>query len=245
MTDRTVLAVSGADRISFLQGLVSNDVNKLKDGLVYAALLSAQGKFLIDFFMVPNDDCILIDVATDHAASLFKRLNMYRLRADVAISDAKLDVSRGTGEMPEGAYPDPRHDALGWRGYGDAFTNDDTNWEALRVAHRIPETGYELIPDASYILEMGFERLDGVDFRKGCYVGQEVTARMKHKTELRKGLAQIRVSGDVVIGDDITKDGKAVGQIFTHAGDLALAYLRFDRANGEMKVGNATVTLVP
>jgi folate-binding protein YgfZ len=242
MSDRTVLAVTGTERISFLQGLVSNDVEKLKDGLVYAALLSAQGKFLVDFFMVPDGERILIDVASDHAAGLFKRFNMYRLRADVQIVDAEMPVSRGTGDMPDGALPDPRHKALGWRGYGDRFISDDTDWDALRVELMVPELGQELLPKASYILEMGFERLNGVDFRKGCYVGQEVTARMKHKTELRKGLAQVAVSGSVSSGEDVTRDGKSVGQIFTISGNKALAYLRFDRADGEMQSGAATLT---
>ncbi len=241
MPERTVLAVTGSERVNFLQGLVSNDVEKLKDGLVYAALLTAQGKFLVDFFMVPDGERILIDVASDHAAGLFKRLNMYRLRADVQISDAELTVSRGTGDTPEGAFRDPRHDALGWRGYGEGFTSDDTDWQALRVAHLVPELGQELIPDATYILEMGFERLNGVDFRKGCYVGQEVTARMKHKTELRKGLAQVSISTPVTPGDEVTKDGKPVGQIFTTSGNKGLAYLRFDRADGEMQSGEALV----
>jgi hypothetical protein len=107
----------------------------------------------------------------------------------------------------------------------------------------IPESGIELIPDESYLLEMGFERLHGVDFRKGCYVGQEVTARMKHKTELRKGLARVGIAGTVLVGTEImTDDGKPVGNLFTQSGGAALAYLRFDRAQGPMTAGGAAVT---
>lgn len=245
MSERTVLAVSGSERESFLQGLVSNDVKKLTDGLVYAALLTAQGKFLIDFFMKSEDDRILIDVASGYASDLLKRLNMYRLRADVLIEMTDINVAKGTGECPNGALKDPRHDALGWRGYGEKFASDDTDWNAIRVAHAIPETGLELIPNASFILELGFEKLNGVDFRKGCYVGQEVTARMKHKTELRKGLARVKVDGDVKSGDEISKDGKPVGQIFTHSNGEALAYLRFDRAGEKMQAGDAVVSILP
>lgn len=242
MTARTVLAVTGSDRISFLQGLVTNDVEKLKNGLVYAALLTAQGKFLIDFFMAADGERILIDVDTDHAPALFKRLTMYRLRADVAIEETDITVSRGTGPMPDGSHADPRHPDLGWRNYSGA-PSDDTNWDALRVSLKIPEAGQELIPNDSYILEMGFEQLNGVDFRKGCYVGQEIVARMKHKTELRKGLAQVSVVGVAAPGTEITKNGKPVGHLHTVAGDQALAYLRFDRADGEMEAGDAKVTL--
>ena len=110
------------------------------------------------------------------------------------------------------------------------------------MAHCIPETGIELTPD-TFILEAGFERLNGVDFRKGCYVGQEVTARMKHKTELRKGLSRVHIDGAAPVGTPITADGKPVGTLFTQSGDQAIAYVRFDRATGPMQAGEATVTL--
>ena len=107
------------------------------------------------------------------------------------------------GEPPADAFADPRDPGLGWRAYGPdpavllagVEPLAPEAMDARRIALGVPETGIELIPDDSYILEMDFERLNGVDFRKGCYVGQEVTARMKHKTELRKGLARVRLDG--------------------------------------------------
>jgi len=240
--NRQVLAVTGTDRQDFLQGLVTNDVVKLKDGLVYAALLSPQGKYLADFFLVPGDDAILIDVAEALAPVLLKRLNMYRLRADVAIAPVEMEVSRGLGPAPQQAYPDPRTPALGWRAYDLGGVAPSRDWDMLRVANMIPETGVELTPDDSYILEMNFERLNGVDFKKGCYVGQEVTARMKHKTELRKGLAQVQITGTATPGTPITAEGKPVGILHTVASTQGLAYLRFDRATGKMQAGKATIT---
>ena len=192
-TDRRVVAVTGAEALPFLQGLVSNDVLPLGKGpgIVWAALLTPQGKYLADFFVVRSGDALLIDLPDVLADATLRRLTMYRLRADVQFAPAALHVQRGLGEVPGDALPDPRHSALGWRAYrvapGDAPGID---WDAIRVAHVIPETARELVVDDSYILESGFERLHGVDFRKGCYVGQEVTARMKHKTELRKGLVR-------------------------------------------------------
>jgi len=112
------------------------------------------------------------------------------------------------------------------------------DWDALRTAHLIPETGVELTPD-TYILEAGFERLNGVDFKKGCYVGQEIVARMKHKTELKKGLARVSIDGAAASGDAITADGKPVGTLHTVAGQQGIAYLRFDRATGDMRAGDA------
>jgi folate-binding protein YgfZ len=107
---------------------------------------------------------------------------------------------RGLGDTPDGAFADPRHPALGWRSYGGTGGAPAIDWDAIRVAACVPETGIELIPNDSYILEMGFDRLHGVDHRKGCYVGQEVTARMKHKTELRKGLVTVTVAGQAEPG---------------------------------------------
>ncbi|TAG15636.1 MAG: folate-binding protein, partial [Rhodobacterales bacterium] len=141
--------------------------------------------------------------------------------------------------------PDPRHPALGWRAYGDAGGRPAIDWDSIRVTHLIPESGIELIPDDSYILEAGFERLHGVDFRKGCYVGQEVTARMKHKTELRKGLARVAIRGSAPVGTEILSDGKPAGTLFSQSGDRAIAYLRFDRAEGALTAGPATLQLLP
>ncbi len=242
--DRSLLEITGKDRTDFLQGLVSNDLGKLSEGLVYAALLSPQGKYLADFFIVPGRDHLLLDVKATLAEALLRRLSMYRLRADVQISRSTASVTRGLGRAPEGAFADPRHPALGWRRYGGGAGGASViDWDAIRVEHCIPETGIELIPDESYILEAGFERLHGVDFRKGCYVGQEVTARMKHKTELRKGLVTVQVEGAAPVGTDILSGDKVAGTLFTQAGGKAIAYLRFDRAEGVMRANGATVRM--
>ena len=241
---RAIYEISGSDAESFLQGLVTNDVEKLDDRLLYAALLTPQGKYIADFFLFRRDDAILLDVDAAPADGLVKRLTMYKLRADVAISESELKVFRGTGPAPEGALADPRHEDLGWRLYGEKEGDDGSEFEAIRVRHCIPETAVELTPD-TFILEAGFERLNGVDFRKGCYVGQEVTARMKHKTELRKGLARVNVDGAAIVGAEITAGGKPAGTLFTQSGDMAIAYLRFDRATGEMLADGAKITYTP
>lgn len=243
MNDRTVIALTGSDRVEFLQGLITNDVTRAAGGIIYAALLTPQGKFIADFFVLGQEDRLLIDVSTSHAPALAQRLGMYRLRADVQITETDLIVSRGTGPAPAGAMPDPRDPAMGWRLYGDRDISDATDWDALRVAHLIPETGVELTPE-TYVLEAGFEALHGVDFRKGCFVGQEIVARMKHKTELKKGLARVQITGDAAPGTPITADGKPVGTLHTVSGDQALAYLRFDRATGPMQAGDATLIRV-
>lgn len=245
MSARRIIAVTGSDREGFLQNLVTNDVARLRDGLVWTALLTPQGKYLADFFLVPEGDAILIDVAEPLAQALVQRLTMYKLRADVALEVRDTAVVCGTGDVPEGAFTDPRHPSLGWRAYDGRAGKADVP-DALRIALVVPESGIELQPNDSYPLEMNFEALNGVDFRKGCYVGQEVTARMKHKTELKKGLAQVRVDGAAPVGTEImTEDGKVAGTLYSQADGLGLAYLRFDRARGPLKADHASVKWDP
>ncbi len=238
-TDRVVLRIGGADAHSFLNGLVTQDPG---NGLTYSALLTPQGKYLADFFLLDRGADLLLDVNAAIAASVAQRLSMYRLRADVVIDDVGLSVVRGLGDVPDGAFADPRDASLGWRGYGMEGGAPSVDWDAIRVAACVPETGIELIPNETYILEAGFDRLSGVDHRKGCYVGQEVTARMKHKTELKKGFVTVDVAGKAEVGAAILADGKPAGTLYTQAAGQGIAYLRFDRARGPMIAGDATVS---
>ena len=239
---RVILRVGGPDRIAFLQGLVTQDVNRLAEhGILYAALLTPQGKYLADFFLLDAPEAVLIDVAAPLADDLERRLALYRLRSKVTIERVEMPVTRGLGPAPAGALADPRDSSLGWRLYGAALEQGPTpDWDALRIAARVPEAGAELVPNESFILEQGFERLGGVDFRKGCYVGQEVTARMRHKTTLRKGLVRVRIEGRATPGEAVlTGDGKPAGTLHTVADDRGLAWLRFDRAEGPLRAGDA------
>ena len=122
------------------------------------------------------------------------------------------------------------------------MAEDPLDWDAIRVANLIPETAIELIPNESYVLECEFERLNGVDFRKGCYVGQEVTARMKHKTALRKGLVLVQIDQPVAVGTVLLAEGREVGTIYTQSGGQAIAYVQFEKAVGKMVAARATVT---
>jgi folate-binding protein YgfZ len=236
---RKIIRVTGPDRVTFLQGLVTNDITRAP---CWAAMLTPQGKYLADFLVLPQGDALLVDVDARLADDLARRLTMYKLRAKVEVELTDLAVARGTGDAPQGAIADPRHSALGWRLYGapaDLPADDGTDWDAIRVAHLIPETLVELVPNDTFILETGFERLNGVDFRKGCYVGQEVTARMKHKTELRKGLKRLQIEGQAPVGTVITANGKDVGTVFTQSGGRAIAYVRHDRVTDEMQAADA------
>ncbi len=259
--ERTVLRMKGADVRDVLQNVVTNDIARLAPGgAVYAALLTPQGKYLFDFLLLEGPDgALLIDCAADRAEALAQRLRMYCMRRDARVTgEAGLGVALvWGGPGPEGApggelvVPDPRAAALGWRIYAadpaaalaatGAALADRAAYDALRIAQLVPASGIELVPDETYILEAGFEALNGVDFRKGCYVGQEVTARMRHKTVLKKRLVQVRVEGDAAPGTPVTAGGKPAGTLFTQAGGQALAHLRLDRAAGPLEAGPARV----
>ena len=154
-----------------------------------------------------------------------------------------MGVTRGLGSRPPGALDDPRDPALGWRLYGQALTQGDpVDWDAIRIAARVPETGIELVPGDSFVLELGFERLHGVDFRKGCYVGQEVTARMHHKATLRRHLTPVRVAAPVPAGTPVlTDEGREAGVLYTQAGGKGLALLRLDRSAGPLTAAGVEV----
>ncbi len=241
-SDRSIFRLTGSDTESFLQGLITNDMAHLTDGLLYAAILTPQGKYLADFFLKRDGDAVLLDADAAQAPALQQRLTMYKLRADVTIEPSELYLHRGLGDTPEDGAADPRSPNLGWRAYRDTSQTDDaTDWTAIYVANKVPNAGLELDQN-SFILEMGFERLNGVDFKKGCYVGQEVTARMKHKTELRKGLALVHIEGNADAGTPILNGDREVGTLHSVAGNQALAYLRFDRAGEDMTAGDAKIS---
>ena len=247
--ERVIWQIAGKDAVTFLQGLVTNDILPLErgPGIRWAALLNPQGKYLADFFLFrrPGDSLLQLDIDARLAPAVLRLLQLYKLRADVQISGTDLRLSRGTGPAPEGSFTDPRHPALGWRLYDSAAYQEAAavDFTAIRLEHLIPEYPFELRVNESYILEQGFERLHGVDFRKGCYVGQEVTARMKHKTELRKGLVRLSVEGGAVSGAPVTlEDGREAGILGTVQNGRALAHMRFDRLGQPLFSGNAKLT---
>nr|WP_253949178.1 folate-binding protein [Mangrovicoccus sp. HB161399] len=242
------MRIAGPDGRTFLQGLITNDTKRLDDGAVYSALLTPQGKYISDFFLIPEGpDSILMDLPAEHAEAVTKKLSMYKLRAKVAIEQTDLSVERGLGPVPADGFADPRHPGLGWRRYGQDLAESPEVAEAIeakRVELAVPEAGVELIPGDTYILEVGLDRLNGVDFRKGCFVGQEIVARMKHKLELRKGLKRVSVSEPVPVGTEILSDGQAAGTLYTQAGGAGLAFLRFDRLGEAMTAGAASVAVL-
>ena len=242
MVDRTVLCVSGPDAKSFLQNLVTNDVTKLNNNIIYSALLTPQGKLVTDFFLVDAGQDVLIDVNSKVSETLLKLLSLYKLRAEISVNKTDLKVSLGIKNKPQKGLEDPRNPKMGWRYYSNEdLSEKNIDWEKIRIENLVPEFGKELSSD-SYILEYGFENLNGVDFKKGCYVGQEVTARMKHKSKLRKGLALVGTTGSVPFDTPINANKKIIGKVFSSTKNQALAYLRFEFASQKMMAGEVEVT---
>ena len=253
LKERVLISVSGPDAQKFLQSLITNELNNSENRLLYSALLTPQGKYLNDFFIIKKtDNTFLIDISSQSAEQFIKRLSMYKLRSHVDVESIDGVVCVGLSRKPTEAFFDPRDDKLGWRQYllekdvpSEAAQLPLEMYEKLRVDLCIPETNIELLVDKTFILEAGFEKLSGVSFTKGCYVGQEVTARMRHKTELQKGLVKVRISGS--IGDstmEIMSEGKVVGSLFTRHENLAIAYLKFKYIDKPLQVGDATLEFV-
>lgn len=246
---RGVIRVSGEDTIPFLQGLVTNDVTRVKNGeAVYAALLTPQGKFLHDFFVVPEGDTILIEVDMARIEELVKRLSMYKLRSKVTIApgDKKVTAvwgSEAESHKPEaGIFKDPRLPQLGYRVVGDVDTTrmmkaTPGEYEAHRLSLGIPDGERDLIPEKSLLLEFGIDQLHGVDFSKGCYVGQEVTARTKYRATLRKFIYKVQADDGLLPepGTPVLIEDKEAGQMRSSAGNMGLALLSVEQVETARK----------
>lgn len=181
LTDRALIRLSGDDVRGFLQGLVTNDVAGVLP--VWAGLLTPQSKALFDFIVWADGDDILIDCAASQAAALSKRLTLYRLRRPIAIAVVD-DCAVHWSAKGEG---DPRLPALGRRWIGDDEGTDvSADWQTHRLRLGVPEGVAELGTDATLWLECNARELNGVSFTKGCYVGQENTARMHHRDKVRR-----------------------------------------------------------
>jgi tRNA-modifying protein YgfZ len=256
LVDRAVLSLRGPDAGKFLQGLITNDIGKARGNrAIHAGLLSPQGKILFDFFVVPAGDGFLIDVAGEKAGELLKRLDFYRLRAQVELAEEpSLEVASvwdGSPRAPEGAtvYADPRLPELGYRVLlpkgleaRDLACEPATeaDYHALRIKLGVPEGGRDYIFGDAFPHEALFDQLHGVDFAKGCYVGQEIVSRMEHRGTARKRI--VPVEGETplpVSGTDVEAGGVAIGTLGSVSGTSGLAMIRLDRAEAALAEGKA------
>jgi folate-binding protein YgfZ len=255
LTSRALIAVSGPDALPFLDNLLSNRVEDLEPGQARAALLlTPQGKFLFDLFVIaaPADepqDILLLDVQADRREALIQRLKIYRLRAKVEVEPVDGAVWAAWGSDPgEGWIVDPRLPGLGWRGYGREAPADrgEDAYDAHRLLLGIPDPARDCEPDKTFPLEADFDLLNAIDFKKGCYVGQETTSRMKRRSAVKTRMIPIRFEGaPPAFGTPVeTKDGLRAGEVLSGRDGRALALLRLDRAvSGPLVCEGRTVAL--
>lgn len=247
LPSRALLRLTGADATEWLQGLITNDVEHLDtDGALYAALLSPQGKILFDFLIYRAADSLLIDCEASALEALVKRLSMYKMRSDVTLtpepdlgvlsSCTPLDASL---EHVEIAVQDPRLEELGFRMVGDlarmasdyeekghSVDGEDVYRDYL-LKLGVPNGEADFAPGKAYPLESNFDELNGISFTKGCFIGQEVAARMKHKAVLKKRILPVVSDGAIPeAGTQISAGGAKAGEILSGSGNVGLALMR-------------------
>ena len=254
LSDRAVLRVTGEAARNFLQGLITNHIDQAKPGsAIHAGLLTPQGKILVDFFVLPDGDGFLLELAKAKLADLIQRLTIYKLRTQVAFAEEpSLGVAASWGStplLPEGAivFADPRLPELGLRillpanadisALGCALASED-EYHARRIALGVPEGGRDYTFGDAFPHEAMFDQLNGVDFKKGCFVGQEVVSRMEHRGTARKRIVGVEGEGQLPMpGTEIIAGSMPIGTLGSVAGSSGLALLRLDRAEEAKAAG--------
>jgi folate-binding protein YgfZ len=262
LPERAVLAVTGEDRVAFLQGLVSNDVAEAQPGrAVWAALLTPQGKWLADFFILSDGERLLLDCEVAQLPMLRQRLARYRLRSRVSLDEADLGVyvawdgDPDIHEFPGPIARDPRLPEAGWRilAARPPPTNATaTDWDLHRLTLGLPDGSRDMEPEKSVLLEAGFDELNGVSWTKGCYMGQELTARTKYRGLLKRRLVPVRIDGPPPEpGSPLSRDGREVGTMRSATANQGGAYqgmalVRLEALESPLSSGDAIVTpMVP
>lgn len=268
LEDRGIITVSGIDSRSFLQGLISNDTDLISPELaIHAAFLTPQGKYLHDFIIYQQGTELLIDCDGARLADLLKRLTMYKLRADVTLADRTADYTVAAligGPFGESALQnlnaiaDPRHSAMGYRAVLDqktaeAILSDNglkrcsrEDYERIRLTLGVPDGQRDLIIDKSILLESGFDELNGISWKKGCYIGQELTARTKHRGLIKKRLVPVTFDGPPPpFGTTIQCNDKEAGEMRSSIDGLGLALMRLEyitEGTAELVAGETVLT---
>jgi folate-binding protein YgfZ len=255
LPNRGVLQIEGEDRLAFLQGLISNDVNKITPNkAIYAAFLTPQGKFLCDFFIAQKDDALLLDIENSALASFKKKLTLYKLRSKVSITDVSdsyaVMVAFGGTIDQKGVFVDPRLDAAGYRAIlpigeriSDATEVPFEDYDLHRIKLGLPDGSRDIVIEKSILLENGFDELNGVDWKKGCYMGQELTARTKYRALIKKRLFPVQVEGELPeSGTEIFSGDSVVGEIHSGINGHALATIKLDALQGPLLAGSSRIT---
>ncbi len=233
LQDRSLIELKGPDTKDFLQGLITNDINKIDSkGIIYCAMLNPKGRFLYDFFIFKAQNSIFLDVFAPKIDEIIKKLSFYRLKKDVNIEkNTDLSIySLINGEIDgefEYIFQDPRSKNMGFRGYfkdhelGDSkVRSDETEYEFTRIKNKITESEKDLTYEKSVIAEYGLDDLNAIDYEKGCYIGQELTARTHYLGQIRKKIFFCKFAEPIVKNSEIFVNDQKIG--------LALSSIKYD-----------------
>ena len=253
---RAVIAVTGEDRVSFLQGLVSQDVAKAEPGrALWSALLTPQGKWLAEFFIIADGERLLLDVEADQRDDLIRRLSRFRLRAKASVAAEDYVVQAGWGGpapvVTDGLVAeDARLPEAGFRILSRTGLPPDATlaeWDAHRIALGLPDGARDLEREKTVLLEAGFDELGGISWTKGCYMGQELTARTRYRGLLKRRLVPVVIEGPAPAPGTIilTAEGRDVGTMRSSEGGLGLAVLRLDVLGGGVALTAGEARLIP
>lgn len=247
LDSRALIRVSGPDARPFLHNLLTQDVETLADGeLRFGALLSPPGRLLFDLFLMGDGEGVLLDVAADRRESLLQRLSMYKLRARVTVEVDDRPVFASWPEVADGFTADPRAPGLGGRRYGGEIEPDaaEADWQAHRIAIGVPDPAADAPADKTYPIEADFDLLNGIDFAKGCFVGQETTSRMKRRGVIKTRMLPIAFDGPPPpFGSEILNGDLRAGEVLSGVEGTAMALLRLDRLEGALTVDGRPVTV--
>lgn len=249
---RALIAVGGADWRGFLQGLITQDVETLTPGEIrFGALLTAQGRLIADLFVVGRREGCWLDVPANQREALISKLKLYRLRAKVDIeADETAVAALWDGPALDGWLADPRAPGLGWRGYGlpvpKAALVGEADYEAHCLAVGVPGSA-DWVGETTYPIEADFDLLQGIDFHKGCFVGQETTSRMKRRGQVKSRMLPIVFEGDPPApGAEVLAGERRAGEVLSGVPGRAMALLRLDRiASGGLTADGRPVTVAP
>jgi folate-binding protein YgfZ len=247
LDSRALIRVTGPDARPFLHNLLTQDVETLTAGqLRFGALLSPPGRLLFDLFLLGIEDGVLLDVAADRREALLQRLAMYRLRANVAVEADDGAVWAVWNGETEGFAPDPRTPALGGRRYGGVIETNasEDDWQAHRLTVGVPDPAADAPSDKTYPIEADFDLLNGIDFQKGCFVGQETTSRMKRRGVIKNRMLPIAFDGPAPpFGAEVLNGTLRAGEVLGGRDGAAMALVRLDRIDGALTVDGRAVTV--
>ena len=265
LNETKFVSIKGKDNKDFLQGIITNDINKCNKKVIYSCLLSPQGKFLSDFFIIPFNDSFLIEINQKFFNDFIAKLKLYKLRSNINIDETNDFTSvviinkrySSSNSTEEGQiifnkeyieYVDPRNKNLGNRvvikpelidnlikskNYSLSNTNE---YQKIMIQNLIPNSLNDLIVNKSLLLENNFDQINALDWDKGCYVGQEITARMKYRALLKKSIRTVEIiSGSIMPGNKIFYNNNTIGEIISCINNLGIAMLKIEDANDAFK----------